>query len=195
MKNLLILLLLIPFHLCAQNKLNTFDHLITEVSGDLNKDGFKNLVRGTQDTIADTRPYRLQVFFTQPNGKQQLIITTDQMIGAEYPSGKKGLRSEASFDTITIKNNVIAIRIQLTRGMFIHKFRYQNGNFELIGFSSVNSDGVGTMCEEDFNLSTGIKYFKAEHYATGAVVVKRKEKKLIRPLYKLQDFVPFEKDL
>ncbi|MFC3563251.1 hypothetical protein [Pedobacter jamesrossensis] len=117
------------------------------------------------------------------------------MIGAEYPNGKNGLRSEASFDTITIKNKVIAIRIQLTRGMFIHKFRYQNGNFELIGFTSVNSDGLGTMSEDDFNLSTGIKYVKAEHYATEKVLFNRKEKKLIRPLPKLQEFVPFEKDL
>lgn len=193
-KRFLVLILLISVKAGAQNIKNDFHHLITEERGDLNKDGFLDLVRVTQDTIAATRPYRLQVFFNQPNGKQQLIVTTDQVIEAEFPNGRDGLRSEAGFDTISIKNNVIIIRIQLTRGMFMHKFRFQQGNFELIGFTMLNSDGLGTMYEEDFNLSTGMRFFKEERYDTGDVTVNRKEKKLIRPLPKLQDFVPFEND-
>jgi len=193
-KRFLVLMLLISLKVGAQNKKNDFHNLITEVRGDLNRDGFPDLIRVTQDTIADTRPYRLQVFFTQPNGKLKLIVTTDQVIEAEFPNGRDGLRSQAGFDSITIKNNVLIIRVQLTRGMFMHKFRYQLENFELIGFTILNSNGLGILYKEDFNLSTGIRIYKEERYDTGEVTLNTKEKKLIRPLPKLQDFVPFDND-
>ncbi len=176
----------------AQNKTNNFNKVIAEVRGDLNKDGLQDLLRVTQDTLANSFPYRLEVFFNQPLSDKKLIVTTDKLIGAQYPNGKDGLRSEANLDTITIKNNVIAIRVQLTRGMFIHKFRYQKGNFELIGFTYMNADGLGNYAEEDFNLSTGVRYFKEGLNSSDEVAVKRKEIKRIRPLPKMQDFVPFE---
>lgn len=78
MKKILILLLLVWVKVGAQNKTNTFNNLITEVRGDLNKDGVSDLVRVTQDTVADTRHYRLQVFFMQSNNNQQLIVTTSK---------------------------------------------------------------------------------------------------------------------
>ncbi|MET4137870.1 hypothetical protein [Pedobacter sp. UYP1] len=167
---------------------------IVQSKGDLNNDGLADLVIVTQDTVDDTAPYKLQVFFTQPGGQHKLIVVSDKIISPQFPNGKHGLRSDAGFDTITINENVITIKNQLTRGMFLHKFRYQHGNFELVGFKHEGSDGLGTFYKEDFNLSTGIHFYKEERYDTGTVTLKRKEKKLIRPLPKLQNYVPFEKD-
>ena len=195
MKKLLILIFLFSVNVFAQNKKNNFDKVIAEVRGDLNKDGLQDLVRVIQDTIADSFPYRLEVFFNQPSGNKKLIVSTDKLIREQYPNGKDGLRSEANLDTITIKNNVIAIRVQLTRGMFIHKFRYQKGIFELIGFTYMNADGLGNFSEEDFNLSTGVRYFKVEQNNSDVAGDKRKEIKRIRPLPKMQDFIPFEIEL
>ena len=194
MKKLFILLLLISVKVCAQNKTQPFKVLIEEVKGDLYKDGLPDLVKLTQDTLVDEAPYRLQVFFAQPGGKWKLIVSSDQIIAPQFPNGKDGYRGEASFESLTIKNNVLTISNQLIRGNFAHKFRYQNGNFELIGFTQVNANGLGEMHKEDFNLSTGIRYYKEERYDTNEIIVNKKEKKLIRPLPKLQSFVPFEKD-
>ena len=194
MKKLFVLLLLISVNVCAQNKTQPFKVLIEEVKGDLNKDGLPDLVKLTQDTLEDEAPYRLQVFFAQPGGKWKLIVSSDQVIAPQFPNGKDGYRGEASFESLTIKNNVLTISNQLIRGNFAHKFRYQNGNFELIGFTQINANGLGEMHKEDFNLSTGIRYYKEERYDTNEIIVNKKEKKLIRPLPKLQSFVPFEKD-
>ncbi|RZL47701.1 MAG: hypothetical protein EOP00_11225 [Pedobacter sp.] len=177
------------------SKSKGFTHMVMQVKGDLNKDGLADLAIVKQDTLADTSPYRLQVFFAKPNGEYKLIVSSTKIIDAEYPSGKGYARSDAGFDKIAIKNNVLTIINQLTRGSFSHKFRYQNGNFELIGFTQTYSDGQGTLTYEDFNLSTGIRIYKAERYDTGDVITNKKTKKLIRPLPKLQDFVPFENEL
>ncbi len=96
---------------------------------------------------------------------------------------------------MTINKGVLSVNFELLRGHFEHKFRYQNGNFELIGFSSVNSDGQGVMTTTDFNLSTGIRIEKSERYDTDKVLSNRRKKILIRPLPKLQDITRMENEL
>lgn len=192
MKKLLVILMFATFNIKAQKK--PFTVLIGEARGDLNKDGLPDLVRVTQDTVADTGPFRLEVFFCLPNGKYRLIAYSDRLIAAQYPNGKEGLRSEIDFEQVTVNNNVLTINNQLTRGMLFHKFRYQHGNFELIGYTQKSSNGLGTMFTDDFNLSTGIRLYREERYDTGEVTINRRDKRLVRPLPRLQDFVPFESD-
>ncbi|MGF2414650.1 MAG: hypothetical protein ACQUYJ_20100, partial [Ferruginibacter sp.] len=83
---------------------------------------------------------------------------------------------------------------QLLRGNFEHQFRFQNGNFELIGFSKVSSDGQGTITSIDFNLSTGLRIETRERYDTDKVLSRSKKKVVIRPLPKLQEFTPLENE-
>jgi hypothetical protein len=191
MKKLIIALVCLSTNLFAQN----FTHLVAQAKGDLNKDGLADLAEVKQDTLADTAPYRLQIFFAQPGGKLKLITSSTQIIAPQFPNGKDGYRTGEGFDSIVIKNNVITIKNQLLRGNFNHKFRYQNGYFELIGFNMIYSDGLGTMTYTDFNLSTGVRLYKEERYDTGKILINKKEKKLIRPLPKLENFVPFELNL
>lgn len=158
-----------------------------EVEGDLNKDSLLDKVIVTQDTINENAPYQLQVFFKEPNGNYKLIVTSTKIIEPQYPDGREGYRTGNEFGEISIKKGVLSVRFDLLRGNFEHKFRFQKGNFELIGYSEVSSNGQGEMSTTDFNLSTGVRIEKVERYDTNKLVSYTKKKTLIRPLPKLQD--------
>jgi len=187
----LILLQLNSFAQQKNAKLN-FDYKVIEVVGDLNKDSLPDKVIVTQDTLNEKAPYKIEVFFKEPNGKFKLIVSSTKLIEAQYPDGRDGYFTGTAFSEVTIIKGILSVNMELLRGHFEHKFRYQNGNFELIGFSEVFSDGQGVMTTTDFNLSTGIRIEKSERYDTDKLLSLKKKKILIRPLPKLQDIVPFE---
>ena len=190
----LIIFQLVSYAQTDTSKLN-FDHKIMEVEGDLNKDSLVDKVVVTQDTLNENAPYRLQIFFKEPNGQSKLIVTSTKIIEPQYPDGRDGYRTGNDFSDVTIKKGVLSVNFELLRGGFKHKFRFQNGNFELIGFSEVYSDGQGVMTTTDFNLSTGIRIEKSERYDTDKILSNTKKKILIRPLPKLQDVIPMENEL
>ncbi len=193
MKKYFALVLLIQLNTFAQNE--NFSVVVFDVKGDLNKDKLEDKVVVTQDTLNDNAPYRLQVFFAQPNGVHKLIAETTQLIEAQFPNGKKGYQEGNEFYELTIVKGVVTKKMQLLRGSYEHKFRFQNGAFELIGFKGGFSNGRGEMTSIDFNLSTGIRTEKTERYDAEKVISNTKKKILIRPLPKLQDVVPFENEL
>lgn len=172
-----------------------FDHVVMEVAGDLNKDNLPDKAIVSQDTINENAPYRLQVFFKKPNGQFKLIVTSTKIIEPQFPDGRDGYNTGNGFSGITIKNGVLSVNFGLLRGHFEHKFRFQHGNFELIGFSEAFSDGHGNLTITDYNLSTGIRIEKSERYDSEKVISIKKKKILIRPLPKLQDIIPMEMDL
>lgn len=196
-KVFLLILICISTVLSGQNveMKDRFIKEITRVKGDLNKDGISDLVIVTQDTIEDTSPYRLQIYFGQPNGRFKLIDSTEKVIQPEFNNGKDGYKHGNGFSEITIKNGVLSINNLLLRGHFEHKYRFQNGHFELIGFSMVCSDGRGVMTTTDFNLLTGIRIEKSERYDTTQILSDTKKKILIRPLPKLGGFELFNNEL
>jgi hypothetical protein len=172
-----------------------FSREVKRVTGDLNNDGREDLALVTQDTTADTGPYRLQILFRQPDGHYKLAVSTEDAIDPAFPDGRNGYRTGNDFDDITIINGVVTISVQLLRGHYEHKFRYQNGNFELIGFAESGSDGVGTCSSVDFNLSTGVRHEKDERCDTDQVIRNVQKKVMIRPLPRLQDFQPLQSEL
>ncbi len=193
-KIITLLLVFITSSLIAQKNKQTDEFIvqIKKVKGDLNKDNLADLVVVTQDTINEKAPYKLSVFFAQPNGTFKEIVSTTKAIDAQYPEGKNGYYNGQSFYDISIEKGILIISNELTRGNFEHKFRYQNNNFELIGFSETYSDGQGTIGMVDFNLSTGIRVSTTERYDDSDEKPTKTQKKiLIRPLPKLQNFAPF----
>jgi hypothetical protein len=193
-KIVLLLFIFISSSLMAQknSSKDNFTVQIKKATGDLNKDNLVDLVVVTQDTIDEKAPYKLSVFFAQHNGTFKEIVSTTKAVDAQYPEGKNGYYNGQSFYDISIEKGILIIRNELTRGNFEHKFRYQNNNFELIGFSQAYSDGQGTMGMVDFNLSTGIRVSTTERYDDSEEKPTRGQKKiLIRPLPKLQNFAPF----
>jgi len=194
---LLTIILLFQLESFAQTDINEYDfnYLITEVTGDLNKDSLSDIVIVTQDTLNEHEPYRLQIFFKEPNGQLKLIVSSIKIIEPEYPDGRDGWATGNGFSDVTIKNGLLSVNVELLRGHYEHKFRFKNNNFELIGFSEVNSNGLGIMTTIDFNLSTGIRLEKFERYDKDEVLSNTKKKILIRPLPKLQDVKPKENGL
>lgn len=182
------------FAQAGKNKDN-FNHKIMEATGDLNKDGLPDKVIVTQDTLNENAPYRLQVFFQEPNGQLKLIVTSTKIIEPQYPDGRDAYTTGDGFAGVEITNGILSVNVELLRGHFEHKFRFQKGNFELIGFSEVNSDGHGVMESIDFNLSTGIRIEMDQRYDTDKIISNKKKKILIRPLPKLQDFIPMQTEL
>ncbi len=172
-----------------------FDYKVMEVAGDLNKDSLPDKVLVTQDTLNEKAPYKLEVFFKEPSGKFKLIVSSTKLIEPQFPDGRDGYFTGSAFSEVTILKGVLSVNIELLRGHFEHKFRYQNGHFELIGFSEVVSDGQGVMTTTDFNLSTGIRIEKSERYDRNKLLSFKKKKILIRPLPKLQDITPMENEL
>lgn len=172
---------------------NNFNKEITKVKGDLNKDGLIDYVQVLQDTASETAPYKLEIYFAENNGNFKKIVSATKAIDAQYPEGRNGYYNGNSFYEITITKGILSIHNELIRGNFEHKFRYQNGNFELIGFSEVYSDGQGTMGTIDFNLSTGIRIKTTEPYGEDDFPKTNTKKKIIiKPLPKIQDFAPFK---
>lgn len=174
---------------------SNFNYQITKVVGDLNKDGLSDIVIVTQDTINDSFPYKLDILLAKSKGEYKLIVTSIKAILPQFPYGKNSYRDGTRFTSIAIKNGVLSINMELLRGHYEHKFRFQNGYFELIGFTESFSDGQGTATTTDFNLSTGIRIEKSIDYRTDKVISKSKKKILIRPLPKLEDFEPSKNDL
>lgn len=185
-KIILTITLSIQFSLYGQNDsfVGFFSDTIIEINGDLNKDGILDKVYVIHDTQNIDGLYLLQIYFQDQNKKLNFIVSSKKLIEPKNKFGSMG--NELS--EVTIKNNILIISYQLTRGHYEHKFRYQNGNFELIGYSFGISDGLGVINNIDFNLSTGVRIEKNINYETNEIISVSKKKKIIRPLPKLQEF-------
>lgn len=171
----------------AQTK--PFAQHIQKVTGDLNKDQRADYVLVTQDTLQDTAPYRLQVFFAQADGSHKQVVSTDKAIRPEFPNGRAKHTWGDGFAQLSIHSGILWIEMGLIRGHYEHKFRFQNGHFELIGYTYVNSDGLGTIYSTDFNLSTGVHIHKKEPYGlSGEKASTETKKMLLRPLPALETF-------
>lgn len=164
---------------------------IARVKGDLNKDGLEDLVTVMQNGQDNAGTYKLEIYFARPGGKMALIVSSTKAI----EPGKEVASYGKSLGEITIANGVLTINEDLLRGNYNHKFRYQNGHFELIGYTEISSDGQGKMYSTDFNLSTGVRIEKVESYETDKVFSNKRSKVMIRPLPRLQDFEPYKSEL
>lgn len=197
MKQILVILLIVlqvnSFAQADTTQFN-FNYTVLEVTGDLNKDNLPDKVVVAQDTLSETAPYQLQIFFKEKDGNYKRVTASTKIIEPQYPEGRGGYITGNGFGDVTIRNGILSINFQLLRGHFEHKFRFRNGSFELIGFSMVNANGIGEMTTIDFNLSTGIRVEKTERSDNGKVVSNTRKKIWIRPLPKLQDLIPMENE-
>ncbi|UKN02037.1 hypothetical protein K6119_00725 [Paracrocinitomix mangrovi] len=187
LRSLILILSSIAFISFGQDNFNV---VVSTAVGDLNKDGIADLVLVTQDTAQDNAPYKLEVFFTTSSGDKSLIVSTTKAIDPQYPNGKEGFLSGDGFYQVAIINGVLWIEMELLRGHFEHKFRFQNNHFELIGYTYVSSDGLGKMYFIDYNLSTGKRIEKVEDYASDEILEYTEKVVKLKELPKLEDFQP-----
>jgi len=173
----------------CQEKNSNYDSIVYKIYGDLNKDNLPDMVVVRENTKDKRRPNLLEIYFQTKNGIYKNVLTSTKAVMERFPYGDA--RTETVLEELTIKNGVLIFRNQLIRGSLTHKFRYQNGEFELIGFSSYSA-GAGYLDYTDYNLSTGEKIERQTEYETDKVLKLSKTKNKMSVLPKLKDFSPFE---
>ena len=101
-----------------------FNYVITEVTGDLNKDNLPDKVTVTQDTLNEFAPYRIQIFFKEPNGALKLFATSTKLIEPQFPNGRDVYRTGTGFSDVTISKGILSVNIEI-QGLTL--FRYLKG--------------------------------------------------------------------
>jgi len=208
MKNIqrysLLFLLFIPINLWAQNikSKGRFTFQVREETGDLNNDGKKDLITVKMDTVDETRPLRLQIFLSQPNGKLTLAVSSTKIIEPQYPVENQGKFNGYQIPDFFIEKGILKMWSEMKGGNSTYSFKYKNGNFELIyaeKFTNHATEGYTDentlFTETQFDLITGIRTETDEISGSGKVLKIRKKKVMIRPLPKIQDFKFSDKEL
>jgi len=152
MKNIqrysLLFLLFIPINLWAQDikSKGRFTYQVREETGDLNNDGKKDLITVKMDTVDETRPLRLQIFLSQPNGKLTLVVSSTKIIEPQYPVENQGKFNGYQIPDFFIEKGILKMWSEMKGGNSTYSFTYKNGNFELIyveKFTNHATEGYG----------------------------------------------------
>lgn len=196
-RNLVIILLLVQINLSAQKIQNKgkYDYLVREEKGDLNNDGKTDRITVKMDTVNETRPFRVQIHLSQPNGKLALAVSSDQMVEPQYPVENQGKFNGYQIPNFFIEKGILSMWSEIESGNITYDFRYQNGNFELINVKKLTNNSTKGYTDENtiftetnFDLVKGIRTETDEIFGSEKPLSTRKKTKLIRPLPKIQDF-------
>lgn len=202
-RNLVIILLLVQINLSAQKIQNKgkYDYLVREEKGDLNNDGKTDRITVKMNTVNETRPFRVQILLSQPNGKLALAVSSDQMVEPQYPVENQGKFNGYQIPNFFIEKGILSMWSEIESGNITYDFRYQNGNFELINVKKLTNNSKGytdentIFTETNFDLVKGIRTETDEIFGSEKPLSTRKKTKLIMPLPKIQDFKYSDKNL
>ncbi|MCG8580498.1 MAG: hypothetical protein MI866_11300 [Bacteroidales bacterium] len=137
--------------------------------GDLNKDGLKdcvlivkkndsaNITLNQFDKKVDRNRRGIIVLFKNEKG-YQLADKNYDCFSSENEEGGVYFPPELS---IEIKNNKLYIHYEHGKyGNWVYNFRFQNSNFELIGYDSISNSGLVKLTETSINFLTKKKLVK-----------------------------------
>ncbi len=196
-RNLIIILLLIQVNLSAQKIQNkdNYNYLVREEKGDVNNDGKTDKITVRMDTTNETGPFRVQIHLSQPNGKLNLAVSSDQMVEPQYPVENQGEFNGYQIPSFFIEKGILSMWSEIKSGNITYDFRYQNGNFELIHVKKLTNNATKGYTDENtiftetnFDLVKGIRTETDEIFGSEKPLSIRKKTRLIRPLPKIQDF-------
>ncbi|GEJ45850.1 hypothetical protein [Chryseobacterium sp. ON_d1] len=198
------ILLSVPLNLLAQNS-NPKEHYtyqVREEHGDLNNDGKMDRITVKMDTVDKTRPLRLDIFLSQPNGKLALAVSSTKIIEPQYPVENQGKFNGYQIPDFSIEKGILKMRSEIEGGNITYDFKYNNGNFELIYVDKLTNnatkgyiDEKTVFTETKFDLVTGMRTETDEISGSAKALSVRKKRVLIRPLPKIQDFKFSDKKL
>lgn len=191
------ILISVPMNLSAQSikTKDNYTYQVREENGDLNNDGKMDKITVKMDTVDETRPLRLQIFLSQPNGKLTLAVSSTQIIEPQYPVENQGEFNGYQIPDFFIENGILKMWSEIKSGNITYDFKYQNGNFELIYVNKLTNNATKGYTDENtiftetkFDLVTGIRTETDEISGSAKALKARKKRVLIRPLPKIQDF-------
>lgn len=201
---LILILISVPLNLFSQisKDKDTFTYQVREENGDLNIDGKPDKITVKMDTVDETRPLKLQIFLSQPNGKLILAVSSTQIIEPQYPIEKKGEFNGYQIPDFFIEKGILRMWSEIKGGNITYDFKYQNGNFELIYVNKLINNATKGYTDENtiftevkFDLVTGIRTETDEISGSAKPIKVRKKIVLKKPLPKIQDFKFSDKQL
>lgn len=206
MKNMYLyfVFILIPMGLLAQSNksIDNYSYQVREENGDLNNDGKMDKIIVKMDTVDETRPLRLQIFLSQPNGKLTLAVSSTKIIEPQYPVENKGEFNGYQIPSFFIEKGILKMWSEIKGGNITYDFKYQNGNFELIYVNKLTNNATKGYTDENtifteakFDLVTGVRTETDEVSGLAKALEVRKKRILVRPLPKIQDFKFSDKEL
>ncbi|KFC19540.1 hypothetical protein [Chryseobacterium sp. FH1] len=185
----------------SKNK-NHYDYQVREETGDLNNDGKADRITVKMDTVDETRPFKVQIFLSQPKGKLTLALSSDKIIEPQYPFENQGKFSGYQIPNFFIENGILSMWSEIKSGNITYNFKYQNGNFELINVKKLTNNATKGYTNENtiftemnFDLVNGIITETDEILGAKEPSSKRKKTRLVRTLPKLQEFKFSDKNL
>lgn len=208
MKKLFSLISVILFTVVYAQNLNNFSipkgyQKVTEIKGDLDKDGKDEVVlvfntdktASDHGTATDEKDYK-RVFYILKNDQGSLKIWKEN--STLLYSSRMGFYPDGNLLDIQIKNNCLVVEQTFSSNSrhtqtSKHTFRFQNGDFYLIG----SYDNFADNCEFDFtneiNFSTGKGIVDNEYSSCddGAKIPENYYKEFIyklKTLIKMDDF-------
>lgn len=180
---------------------NNYTYQVREENGDLNHDGKMDKVMVKMDTIDETRPLRLQIFLSQPNGKLTLAVSSDKIIEPQFPAENQGKFNGFQIPSFFIEKGILKMWSEIKGGNITYHFKYNKGNFDLIYVDKLTNDATKEYVDENtiftetkFDLITGIRTESDEKLGSAKALKVRKTRIVIRPLPKIQDFKFSDKD-
>lgn len=198
------ILISIPMSLLAQSNksIDNYSYQVRDENGDLNNDGKMDKIIVKMDTIDETRPLRLQIFLSQPNGKLTLAVSSTKIIEPQYPVENKGEFNGYQIPSFFIEKGILKMWSEIKGGNITYDFKYQNGNFELIYVNKLTNNATKGYTDENtifteakFDLVTGVRTETDEVSGLAKALEVRKKRILVRPLPKIQDFKFSDKEL
>lgn len=138
--------------------------ILEKITGDLDKDGVDETVVAYDTHMEGEMGSERTIYIykaTEGGGWEEWITSTRAIM----PSESGGMMGDG-FDGIEIIKGVLHVRHwggSREKWSYTHKYRFQNGDFYLIGVTSTSGAPCDYWEDFDYNLSTGQVNFKREH--------------------------------
>jgi len=175
-----------------KNSKDNYSVQVREEQGDLNHDGLADKAIIKMDTAHITRPLKLEIYFQTKNSNFKLITSSTKILVPQYH--QDGKYAGNVIPNVVIEDGILIILMEHKSNHPHYKFKYQNGNFELISYFNVIWDGKNTTTETNFDMVTGIYIVQTQELGSEKITIKEKKKITVNPLIKIQDFIPFENE-
>ncbi|WBV60074.1 hypothetical protein PFY12_13640 [Chryseobacterium camelliae] len=186
---IILFLLLAQANLYSQKAARQDDYTfqVQKEEGDLNNDKHDDHVIVEMNLKEETRPLRVQIFLSRPDGKLQLAVSSVKLIESQYPVDKKGEHNGNAIPDFIIEEGNLKMLTDINNRKSTYTFRYNKGNFELIHISRVIWDGKNTTSETEINLLTKSKIEFDQELGSDKILNKRKKDLKVNLLPKIQE--------